>query len=169
MKNKSQKPLFTIGKRVKAKVYKARFRPFQATRYLNIVALKKAKKAVIEIGSIEAVGRSATLAAEIRNGAIVDISPVPCRNCAKEKAQVKAHRAELKKVAIEAMKRVREKGLPVVQLPIPITRVQSFYLGSELIFIFLDGIFDICFPKYYPDGWFCLDCITGPSVCVKPA
>ena len=153
---------------IKAKVYKARFRPFQATRYLNIAALKKAKKAVIEIGSIEAAGRSATLAAEIRNGAIVQIRPKPCRNCAKEKAPVKAHRAELKKVSLEALKRVRDRGLPVVRLPIRITSAQSldFPDPGPIIILTWNNHGTICFPIVMPDGSICDFCLNGMTICI---
>jgi hypothetical protein len=167
MKKTSQAPLFKIGKRVRAKVYKARFRPFKATRYLNIAALKKAKKAIIEIGSIEAPGVTATLAAEIHNGAITRIRPVTCRNCAKEKAQVKSHRAELKKVCLEALKRVRDRSLPVVRLPIPITRAR-IWIPIGPIIVVIGWPPDICIVVSQPDGSDCIYCIFLPTICVGP-
>jgi hypothetical protein len=168
MKNKKQAPLFKLGGRVKAEVYKAKFQAFQAIKYLNVAALKKAKKAVIEIGWIEAAGVNATLAAEIRNGAITRIRPMFCKNCVKEKAVAKADTKELKKVSREALKRVREGGYPVVKLPIPITSARSLDIPIGPIIIIIQWPPDICIIVSLPDGEICMFCLFGPNLCAGP-
>src|SRR3989442_1881439 len=126
MRSEGQEPLFTMRGAVKAAVYKAEFRPFKANEYLNIAALKKAKEALVEIGSIEVPGVSAVLAAEIHNGAITGIRPVSSHVHPRRGRGMKATKAERKKATTEVLKRVRDGGHPVVQLPIRITSAQSF-------------------------------------------
>ena len=67
MRRVKERPLETIRHGgLKAAIYKARFRLFESTKYLNTVALKRAKKVPIQIGWIEAVGMKVTLEAEVR-------------------------------------------------------------------------------------------------------
>ena len=168
MKSKSQVPLLTVGGKVKAEVHKAKFRAFATTRYLDIEALKKAKKAVIEIGSVEASGVTATIAAEIRNGAITRIKPVACQSCAKREAEAKGSKAELKKVVLEALKRVRDSGQRLVKMPIAIMSARSFDIPIGPIIITIGWPPDICIVVQEPDGEICWYCLTTPDGCVGP-
>src|SRR3989442_5500603 len=106
MRSEGQEPLFTMRGAVKAAVYKAEFRPFKANEYLNIAALKKAKEALVEIGSIEVPGVSAVLAAEIHNGAITGIRPVSSHVHPRRGRGVKAAKAAPK----ETTDRMLENG-----------------------------------------------------------
>jgi hypothetical protein len=63
------------------KTYRATFRPFTSTKYLDEVSLRKVAKTTIEIGTVEAPGISFTLVAEVRKGMITRLAPVSCRGC----------------------------------------------------------------------------------------
>ncbi len=117
MKRSKNAPLFTLRTPVKVEAYRATFRPFESTKYLDVAALKEAEKAVIEIGSIEAPRMSATVAAEIQKSVITKITPVACRNCADHKTKGKGSKSTVKRVAADAVQRVRGLGLPVFELP----------------------------------------------------
>src|SRR5262245_20136744 len=75
---RSARPLATIDRPIRARVYRARLRPFQSTKYLDAKALRKVRKATIEIGTLEAPGMSCPVAAEIRRGLITSLRPVGC-------------------------------------------------------------------------------------------
>src|SRR4030042_3203526 len=126
---KAQRALATIGGPLKAKLYRGKFRAFESTKYLDVAALKQAKKVPIEIGTIEAPGVKATLVAEVREGMITKIKPLGCPNCMKQKPEPKTGKDAFKKVAREALKRVQTLGEPVMKLPIPIERDRSIDIG----------------------------------------
>ena len=137
MKRRKQKPLATIRGPVNAVIYKAKFQPFESTKYLNVAALKKAKKVPIQIGSIEAAGMKVTVEAEVDKGLITHIRPAGCENCGPPKSKGKTSGA-FKKVAREALERVRALGKPTVKLPIPISHlsreaVDRIHFGPVLI------------------------------------
>ena len=70
--------LATITGPPRTRVYRAAFRPFESTKYLDTRALAKVRKATIEIGTLEVPGRSFPVAAEIRKGMITRLQPVAC-------------------------------------------------------------------------------------------
>ena len=167
MKRIEQKPLDTIRHgRLKATIYKARFRPFESTKYLNIVALKRAKKVPIQIGWIEAVGMNITLEAEVRKGLITKIRPVGCKNCGPQKKSKRKHRSAFNVVAREVLKRARVLGKRAT-LPIPVSAVSKLVVGR--IIIITNDDWDICITVYGPFGVVCIFCLFAPGVCFGPA
>ena len=163
---KAQRPLATIGGPLKAKLYRGKFRAFESTKYLDVAALKQAKKVPIEIGTIEAPGVKATLVAEVRKGMITKIKPLGCPNCMKHKPETKTGKAAFKKVAREALKRVQTLGEPVMKLPIPIESARAIDIGP--IVIIYNDHFDICIVVDFPDGEMCFYCLFGPWICAGP-
>jgi len=163
---KAQRALATIGGPLKAKLYRGKFRAFESTKYLDVAALKQAKKVPIEIGTIEAPGVKATLVAEVREGMITKIKPLGCPNCMKHKPETKTGKAAFKKAAREALKRVQALGEPVMKLPIPIESARTIDIGP--IVIIYNDHFDICIVVDFPDGEMCFYCLFGPSICAGP-
>jgi hypothetical protein len=163
---KAQRALATIGGPLKAKLYRGKFRAFESTKYLDVAALKQAKKVPIEIGTIEVPGVKATLVAEVREGMITKIKPLGCPNCMKHKPETKTGKAAFKKVAREALKRVQTLGEPVMKLPIPIESARTIDIGP--IVIIYNDHFDICIVVDFPDGEMCFYCLFGPSICAGP-
>jgi hypothetical protein len=78
---KRQKPLFVIRRPVRAKGYRSRFKPFETTRFLDASKLAKLRKQSLEVGILEAAGQSATVVAEIRQGAVIGLSLRGCVGC----------------------------------------------------------------------------------------
>ena len=165
--SKAQRVLATIDGPVKAKLYRGKFRAFESTKYLDVAAIKQAKKVSIEIGTVEAPGVSATLIAEVREGMITKIKPLGCPNCMKHKPETKTGAAALKKAASEALKRVQTLGEPVMKLPIPIERVRNIDIGP--IVIISNGYFNICIVLDFPDdGVVCMICLFSRPICAGP-
>jgi hypothetical protein len=78
---KRQKPLFVIRRPVRAKGYRSRFTPFKATRFLDARKIAKLRRQSLEVGILEAAGQSATVVAEIRQGAVIGLSLRGCVGC----------------------------------------------------------------------------------------
>jgi len=172
MKRKTQKPLAIISSPVRAKLYRGKFRPFGTMKYLNTAALKRVSKARIEIGSIEAAGMKVTVAGEVRNGMITEIRPLDCANCGAHKVTRKHTKAEVRKVAVQALKRRQGLGEPTVKLPISVARLAEegpieIDIGP-IVIILDDGGFDICIMVDKPGGGWCLYCLIGASICGGP-
>ena len=150
---RKQRPLAKIRGRVN--IYRAKFQLFESTKYLNVAALKKARKVPIQIGTIEAAGMKATVVAEVHKGLITKIRPVDCENCGPLKSKGKASGA-FKKLAREAFKRVRDLGRPAVKLPIPISHLSRSFRFGPVVVINLGGA--ICIIATYTDGAICMFC-----------
>lgn len=104
---KKQKPLFAIHGPVRVKVYRSNFKPFEVMRFLDLDKLKRVRKHSVEIGTLEAVGRSGTLVAEIRKGEITRLRLEGCASC-QQKSKKRLGRAEKK-----AFLTIREKLLSI--------------------------------------------------------
>jgi hypothetical protein len=78
---KKQKPLFVIDGPVKAKAYRSNFKPFETLRFLDTKKLKKARAQWLELGTIEAVGKSATLVGKIEKGELTRLRLQGCVGC----------------------------------------------------------------------------------------
>ena len=113
---KKQQPLATLPRPLKAKVYRAKFRPFEATKYLNEDALRKVEKTTIEIGTVEAPGVSFTLAAEIQKGMITRLMPVSCGECKPGRIS----KVKLKKIMAAATERLGDLKTSSPNLPMPL-------------------------------------------------
>jgi len=165
MKTKS-KPLATIPGHPKVEIYRAKLRPFESTKYLNVAALKRVKKALIEIGLIEVAGVEVTVGAEVRKGSIVKIRPLACNICAKKtkpRTTARIRKATTKKVMLKALERVRALGHPTVKLPLPITRAREIDIpiGPIIVVISNNDIWSICLEICFQDGQCCLYCLFG--------
>ena len=111
---KMHKPLFELRTPLRARVYRARLKPFEATRYLNVNALRAAKRATIECGTVHVAGRTIMLSAEIRRGRIVRLKPHACEGCAPKKGRKRVGRSTLK----ELLRRV-DRGLAIRHISPP--------------------------------------------------
>jgi len=162
---KKQKPLATVGK---LEIHRGKFKAFEAVKYLDVTALKKAAKARIEVGRVESGGKEATIVAEVRKGTITKLIPIGCKGCtpAKRTGTRKGGTA-VKKALRAALTRVRELGLTGVKLPIPIRTISALEIQVGPIIIYGDP-FDICIIVETTDGWTCCYCLFGPGICIGP-
>ena len=108
--------LATIDGPRRIRVYRAAFRPFQSTKYLDTRALKKVRKATIEIGTLEVTGLSFPVAAEIRKGMITRLQPVACAGCPSGRLSA----ANLRKILTAVTPRVEAAGEPYLKFPMPL-------------------------------------------------
>jgi hypothetical protein len=91
-------------------VYRAAFRPFESTKYLDTRALARVRKATIEIGTLEVTGLSFTVAAEIRKGMITRVQPVACAGCPSGRLSA----ARMKKILAEVTRRIEAAREPLL-------------------------------------------------------
>jgi hypothetical protein len=172
MKRRQQKPKATIRDHAKVRIYKAKFQPFESIKYLNVAALKNAKKVPIQIGTIQAAGMTATVEAEVRKGLITKIRPVGCENCGPRKSKGRAS-GVFKKVVRDALKRVRALGEPAVKLPVSVSQLTRTHIDFGPVFITWFGDIprlSMCITVHYTDGVICTFCqhfsypiCSGPS------
>lgn len=169
--NRRPKPLATIGTRPKVEIHRARFRPFESMKYLNLAALKRAGKARIEIGRIEGGGMEATLMAEVSKGMITKITPLACKGClpaGRSGAGRRTASAATKRVLREALERVRERGYPVIQLPMPLTTRAIIEVPIGPIIVVIGPGIELCVVIEWSDGEICIYCLFSPGLCVGP-
>ena len=167
------KPLVEIDSPIPAQAYKSKFKPYEATKYLDIERLKAAKKATIECGTLEAAGRSYPVAAEIRNGQVVALKPLGCDNCAPAKT-LKVTAATMKKTLAEINAKLAERGVNggFSPTPVAISPALGFTIpiGPIVIIIGSDptrGIdFDFCI-EINSGGESCIYCLFLPSACMS--
>ena len=103
---KKQKPLFVIDGPVKAKVYRSNFKPFETLRFLDRKKLKKVRGQWLELGTIEALGRSATLVGKIEKGELTRLTLQGCVGC-QQKGKRKGARID-KKVLLAIRDRLED-------------------------------------------------------------
>ena len=171
-RKKSSKPLFRIKAPLKATAYRGVFRPFAATQYLNIAAIKAAKRKVaIECGTVEANGISVTLVAEVKKGEIVALRPSACVGCRDFKGKArKASPLALTRTMQEVRRRLDDRGLTAPVLPIPLkvqARAINIPLGPIVITIgdLGDDGFDCCITIYIPGFNICWCCVVNGCHC----
>jgi hypothetical protein len=168
--SKKQKPLLVLKKSIAAKVYTAKFRPFESTKYLNVKALKGVKKALIEVGTVEGGGKSATVAAEIQYGKVVGLRPLGCKGCdVKAKRPVK--QSVLKQVSEQIALAVVKGGVkpPHFPAPVQISSALGFRIPIGPIIIIIldpDTIFDVCI-EIWIGNKLCWWCLFGPNGCIE--
>jgi hypothetical protein len=168
---KKSKPLVEVRRPLRVRVYRGKFRAFASTRYLNAKALKAARKAAIEVGTVEAAGVTKTVSAEIRNGKIVALKPVACAECEPKRGR-KTDRSALKRAMQQVAQELAERGLdrPMKPMAIRISRRLGFEIPIGPIIIIIGdpapgGVFDICF-QYWVGNKLCWFCLFGASGCV---
>lgn len=167
---KTSKPLLELQAPLKVKVYRAAFRAFEATRYLDASALKAAKKVTIECGTLEFAGFSQVVSAEIRRGQVVALLPVGCKGCEPRKGK-KAGAAALKKSVRLVGQKLRDAGIlsPTLPTPVVISRRLGFEIPFGPIIIVIgdpgDGGFDFCV-QIWIGNKLCWWCLLSPSGCI---
>lgn len=169
----AQKPVarVKVGK-VSAGIYRGRFRMAEHMRYLDINALERANKAVIDVGSVHAAGVSVPLVAEVRKGTIVKVWPSHCEGCKNEPGRKGPPLSERKRAAKAALLKIRELKLRSVRLPVRLESrgggVGGIFGGifGSTITIIID--YDICIVIEGDDGTICYYCILSGSFCIGP-
>jgi len=133
-----QRPLATIRRPVKAKIYRGKFRLFESTKYLDLKALRRAPKATVEIGTVEAPGVSCTLVAEVRKGMVTRVKPLPCVGCKRRRLPT----SKLKGLLTEATRRIEALGKPQPRLPMAFKKVGDSWGGTfgPIVIIIDEGI-----------------------------
>jgi hypothetical protein len=170
-KSSKQKPLAVVrGAGVTAEIHSSKFVPFESTKYLDLAALKKVKKALIEIGTVESGGKTATCVATISKGFITKLSPTECANCHETSAKAAPRGSATKKVAREALEQIRKLGKPALQLPIPVAALRrEIKLGPIVILCGDTSGCDLCIDYIDENGWSCIYCIfSGVGLCIGP-
>jgi hypothetical protein len=169
---KKQKPLFELKTPLRARVYRAKFRPFESTKYLNAKALKSAKKATIECGTVEINGTSVTLSAEIRRGKIVSVKPHACESCSPKTGKKIFSRSSAKELLRTVARELENRGIPHPKMALAITGGLGFGIpiGPIVIIIGTDpdeGVdwFDFCIVIYSGAGS-CIYCLLAPNACI---
>jgi hypothetical protein len=156
-----------ITKPVAAVAYRAKLQPFDSVKFLDMAALSRARRAVVEIGTVETPKGSMTVVAHIRNGSIVGLAPKGCDGCFPRKGKKPA--ASKLKEMVKALDRAGLAGLGGPRLPIKIepTATPARLALRSIIIIDIDiHWFDICVTWISTDGSICIFCLFGPFVCV---
>ena len=112
---KNQKPLFVINGPVKAKAYRSNFTPFETLRFLDSKKLKKVRKQWLEIGTIEAAGRSATLVGKIEKGELTRLKLQGCVGC-QQKGKIRKGRIN-EKVFLAVRDKLEGARAGTIKLP----------------------------------------------------
>jgi hypothetical protein len=162
------KPLARVtGKpgKVSAKVYRGRFTSSEHMKYLDMAALKRAKKALIDVGSVKAAGQTIALQAEVRNGMVTKLRPTHCKDCTPAKSQSATSTSARAQAAKAALKKVRDLGLRSVRLPVPVARLRGGGTFGITITIIVD--WEWCIVIEYDDGSVCYICTQTPSFCIN--
>lgn len=167
---RKQAPLLEIRKPIRVRVFRGKFRPFEATKFLDAKALKAAKSATIECGTVEAAGIKQTVSAVIRDGRIVALRPVACEGCAPTKSRRWRSAPEIKQAMREVQAKLADRGLdgPQKPMPIKVSRRLGFEIPIGPIIIVIGeppiGL-DFCIAVW--DGnKYCWWCLFGPSGCI---
>ncbi len=157
-KTEKSKPLFEVKHPLCARAYKAKFIPFEITKFLDVEALRAAKKKIVlEVGTIEAAGYSLTVAAEIKDGKIVGLRPLHCRGGGPEKSE-KPGAPAFKKTIAALNAGLEERGLLSAAKPVVLVASPRLEIPiGPIVIVIGDG------PG---GGWdFCIEITIGRTVC----
>jgi len=149
--------LATMDVPPRIRVYRAAFRPFESTKYLDTRALAKVRKATIEIGTLDVPGLSFPVAAEIRKGMITRLRPVACAGCPSGRLSA----ARMKKILAEVTRRVEAAREPYLKLPMPLAISRRIGASIKIgpIVIIIDD--DLPCIWIWVGGSYCLICTFG--------
>jgi hypothetical protein len=149
--------LATIRGPRRVRIYRAALRPFESTRYLDVRALRRARKATVELGMLEVPGLAFPVAAEIRKGMIAGLRPLECPGCPSGKQGARS----LRTILAEVTRRIEATGEPYLKLPVPLAI--SPRAGASLtigpIVIIVDD--DAPCIWIWVNGSYCLICTFG--------
>jgi hypothetical protein len=157
-----QNPIARVGK---TGIYRGRFRTAEHARYLDFVALKKARKAVFQVGTVSVRGMEIPISAEVRNGMIESLRPTDCKHCASLPRHSKGSPAQRRSATRAALSKVLELKLKTLKLPKPVERLRIPIWGV-VITIITD--WEICLSIEYTDGVICCFCSSSGSFCLHP-
>ncbi len=159
---------------MRIRAYRGKFTPFESTKYLDVKALERARKATIECGTIEAGGFKQTVSAVIQGSKLVALKPIGCEGCgAPRKNPKKVPSTELKKAIAGVRRQLKDRGLDV--RPRPTALRMSPRLGFQIpigpiIIIIGDpapgGICDLCI-EWWSGDTLCWWCLYGASGCIR--
>lgn len=154
-KAKQRKPLIELELPLRARVYRAKFQAYEATRFLDEGALRRARRATLECGTLKAGGVTVPVVAEVERGKIVALKPVHCESCEPRKGR-KLSKSKLRRVQRSIASQLEAGGFiePLAPQPIRISRK----LGLELPF-------DPHVIEIGNDGSICIVVIVGTSIC----
>jgi hypothetical protein len=156
-----------IKKPLRITAYATKVNVFDSLKYLDLRALSKVRRAVIEIGTAETRKGTLTVVAHVRKGAIVALAPKGCADCFSKKGK-KPSKATFK-AALHALDRagIRKLGGPVLPMPVGNnTAALRVRLGRIIITDIDFHWFDVCISYIAADGSICVWCLFGPSFCV---
>jgi hypothetical protein len=165
-----QAPLLEIRKPMRVRVFRGRFRPYEATKFLDVKALRAARQATIECGTVEAAGVKQTVSAVIRDGKVVALRPVACEGCAPMKSRRKYTATEMKQAMRDVKAAMAARGLdvPLKPMHIKVSRRLGFQIPIGPIIIVIGeppiGL-DFCIEIWDGDKY-CWWCLFGPSGCI---
>jgi hypothetical protein len=169
---KKQKPLFELTTPLRARVYRAKFRPFESNKYLNTKALEAAKSATIECGTVEINGKSVTLSVAIRQGKIVSLKPHACESCSPKSGKEAVSRSTAKELLQTVARELENRRIPHPKIRISLRGGLGFGIpiGPIVIIIGTDpdeGVdwFDFCIVIYSGAGS-CIYCLLSPNACI---
>jgi hypothetical protein len=155
-----------ISKPVRAVAYRAKVQPFDSVKFLDMRALSRARRATVEIGTVETKKGAVTIAANIRNGSIVSLAPKGCAGCLPRKGK-KLNKSKAKAV-LRALDSAGLRKLGGASLPIKLRPGVSLARRNfGLVIINIDiHWFDLCITWKRADGTICIFCIFGAFTCV---
>jgi hypothetical protein len=147
-----------IGGPPTIEIYRAAFRPFATTRYLDARALAKVRKATIEVGTLEVPGHCVPIAAEVRRGRITALRPVPGLVCPDRR---KASAASLKRMLDTVTREIESRRLPYLRLPVPlaVSRRAGLTIGPIVIVVVVED--DAPCIWIWVNSRYCLICTFG--------
>jgi hypothetical protein len=165
MRGTAMKPLARVGKNL---IYRTHIVMASHVRYLNLAALKKARRAEIEIGSVTVGELTVPIVAEIKNGLITRLSPAHCQGCGPRRSKRARPQRQRKKLLRDVFAKVHALGVGgTTTLPISVAHLPT---AQDLITIDVvvcpDGT--VCIRVETEDGYGCLYCRDG-TTCYRPS
>ncbi len=179
-----EKALFELRTPLRARIYRARFRPFATTRYLDRRALATAKRATIECGTLAVAGRTLTISAEVRAGMIVRLKPSTCEGCGLRPSRSRRMAAQQKEVARLVAEGLASRHVSLPTFPIRLATsgrdrslatserdrdpINIILFGGALVIVIIfcgEEACNACISVAQQDGSRCVHCIYGDSYC----
>jgi hypothetical protein len=159
------RPLAHIPGKVRASIHRGRLTPSEHVKYLDLAALERVGKAVIEVGSLKVAGRTVPVVAEVRKGMVVALRPTHCTDCTPSKRSAAGNGSARARAAKAALRKVHELGLPPLRLPISVASLRRGLFGITVTII-VD--YEVCLVIEFDDGSVCFWCTQTRSFCIQP-
>jgi hypothetical protein len=160
MRGTATKPFARIGK---ARIYRTRIVFASHVRYLNLGALKKARKTLLEIGSVTAGAVTVSVVAEIKYGLITTLRLAHCEKCDPRRSVRARAQHDRKKLLRDVFSKLGVAG--ATKLPIPVARLAAARSSFVIdVVITPDGVLCV---RIEANGSGCLICEDG-TTCYRP-